>query len=302
MAVKIQLRRGTASEWTSANPTLSAGEAGFETDTRQFKIGDGSLSWSALAYYATGTITSVTGGSGLSGSASAGSAVLTLDTTTSAGAIARAIVDNKGDLVTATADNVPASLSVGSNGYVLTANSATATGLEWALPPVTLTGSETLTNKTLTSPVVSSPSVTSGTFSSPAVSKGVLTSPIEVWNVVSGAPSTTTNIDANTSGAWLYTSNSANNWTLNVRGDGSTTLNSIMSNGQSMTVVVAVTNGGTAYRPTAFQIDGSSVTPKWQGGTAPSAGNANSVDVYAYTIVKTASATYTVFASQTKFA
>lgn len=302
MAVKIQLRRGNASEWTSANPTLSAGEAGFEIDTRRFKIGDGTTAWNSLAYYATGTITSVTGSSGLSGSASSGAATLTLDTTTSAGAIARAIVDNKGDLITATADNVPSVLTVGTNGYVLTANSSTATGLEWALPAVTLTGSETLTNKTLTSPVVSSPTVTTGTFTSPAISKGVLTSPIEVWNVVAGAPSATTNIDANTSGAWLYTSNSANNWVLNVRGDGSTTLNSIMSNGQSMTVVVGATNGGTAYRPTSFQIDGTAVTPKWQGGTAPSAGNANSIDVYAYTIVKTASATYTVFASQTKFA
>jgi hypothetical protein len=64
------------------------------------------------------------------------------------------------------------------------------------------------------------------------------------------------------------------------------------------------TNGGTAYYPTSVQINGttSGVTTKWQGGTAPTSGNANSIDVYTYTIIKTASATFTVLASQTKFA
>jgi hypothetical protein len=63
-----------------------------------------------------------------------------------------------------------------------------------------------------------------------------------------------------------------------------------------------VTNGATAYYPTVFQVDGSAVTPKWQAGSAPSAGNASSVDVYVFTVLKTASATFTVFASQTQFA
>jgi hypothetical protein len=74
-----------------------------------------------------------------------------------------------------------------------------------------------------------------------------------------------------------------------------------MGIGQTLTLAFLVTQGATAYRNTAVTIDGVSVTPKWQGGTAPSAGNASSVDVYTYTIVKTASATYTVFASQTQF-
>ena len=75
-----------------------------------------------------------------------------------------------------------------------------------------------------------------------------------------------------------------------------------MSIGQSLTVVFLNTNTASAFYPTAFQIDGSAVTPKWQGGTAPSSGNANSIDSYSYTIIKTASATYTVLASQTRFA
>lgn len=100
----------------------------------------------------------------------------------------------------------------------------------------------------------------------------------------------------------LYTANAAANWTLNVRGDGSTTLNSVLATGDSITLAVLATQGSTAYYQSAMQIDGNSVTPKWAGGTAPTAGNASSIDVYTFTIIKTASATYTVLASQTKFA
>ena len=100
----------------------------------------------------------------------------------------------------------------------------------------------------------------------------------------------------------LYTANASANWTLNVRGNGSTTLNSSLSTNDSITIAVLATQGATAYYQSAMQIDGSSVTPKWAGGTAPTAGNASSIDVYTFTIIKTASATYTVLASQTKFA
>jgi hypothetical protein len=62
-----------------------------------------------------------------------------------------------------------------------------------------------------------------------------------------------------------------------------------------------VTNGSTAYYPNAFQVDGSSISPKWQGGTAPTGGNSSSIDSYTFTIIKTASATFTVLASQVKF-
>jgi hypothetical protein len=99
-----------------------------------------------------------------------------------------------------------------------------------------------------------------------------------------------------------YTSAATGNWTLNVRGDVSTTLNALMAVGQALTIVFMNTNTGTAYYPTAFQIDGVAVTPKWSGGTVPSAGNINSIDVYTYNIFKTASATYTVLASQGKYA
>jgi hypothetical protein len=75
-----------------------------------------------------------------------------------------------------------------------------------------------------------------------------------------------------------------------------------MATGQAVTVAFLATNGGPAYYNNAVTVDGVSVTPKWQGGTAPTQGNASSIDIYTYTIIKTGSAAYTVLASQTRFA
>ena len=109
------------------------------------------------------------------------------------------------------------------------------------------------------------------------------------------------NYDVLTQSVVYYTTNSTGNWTLNIRGDASTTLNNSMNTGETLTIVFMATNGATAYRQTGFQIDGSNVTPKWLGGTAPSAGSANSIDVYTISIVKTGSATFTVFESFAKY-
>jgi len=134
----------------------------------------------------------------------------------------------------------------------------------------------------------------------------VLQSPEEVITVSATAATGTVNVDLATSGIHYYTANSAADWTFNFRGNGSTTLNSMLNVGGTITVAFMVTNGSTGYKPTAFQIDGVALTSgtavKWSGGTAPSTGNANSVDVYTFTIVKTASATYTVLGAQQKFA
>ena len=99
-----------------------------------------------------------------------------------------------------------------------------------------------------------------------------------------------------------YTSNASANWTVNFRGNGTTTLNSLMATGQSFTTTFMVTQGATAYYNSAVQVDGSSVTPKWQGGIAPSFGNISSIDVYTYAIIKTGNAAFNVLASQTRFA
>lgn len=152
---------------------------------------------------------------------------------------------------------------------------------------VTTSSTDTLTNKTLTNPVVNG---------------AILDRSEENWNIVASAATGTIALDVLTASIWYYTSNATANHTINVRGDGSTTLSSLLNTGDSITVVWANTNGTTAYYPSAFQVDGSAITPKWQGGTAPTAGNASSIDVYTYVIVKTAATpTYTVFASQTQF-
>jgi len=147
--------------------------------------------------------------------------------------------------------------------------------------------------------------VTDGTGPVPTISLSTnptLTSPKELVDISGTGASGTVNIDVSTASVEVLTANATGNWTLNVRGNSGTTLNSIMSVGEQISVVLQAPQGSTAYYPTGFTIDGSAVTPKWLVGTAPSSGNINSTDVYVYTIVKTASATYTVLASQNKFA
>ena len=124
----------------------------------------------------------------------------------------------------------------------------------------------------------------------------------EKATVSATAATGTVNFDVTTQAVLYYTTNASANWTLNIRGDGTNSMNSIMDTGESITIAHLVTQGGTAYYNSAVQVDGSSVTPEWQGGAAPSAGNVNSVDVYSYTVIKTGDATFTVFASQTQFA
>jgi hypothetical protein len=129
-----------------------------------------------------------------------------------------------------------------------------------------------------------------------------LSAAAETVTIAATAATGTVNFDVSTQSILYYTSNASANWTLNIRGSSSTTLNSIMATGQSVTVTHLVTQGSTAYYNSAVTVDGSSVTPKWSGGSAPSAGNASSVDVYTYTLIKTGSGSFTVFASQTRYA
>ena len=173
-------------------------------------------------------------------------------------------------------------------GYLDGVTSAVQTQIDTKAPTsttTTLTGTQTLTNKTLTSPAINTATATGA----------ILVAPEERTTVSAITATGTINFDAITQGVLYYTSNASANWTLNVRGSSGATLDSILATGDSITVAFFVTNGSTAYRQTAFTIDGSAITPKYSGGTAPAAGNASSIDVYTYTIIKTASATYTVF-------
>ena len=176
------------------------------------------------------------------------------------------------------------------------------------------TSGDTLTSSKIvatTATILSGADVTgTATFNSAVVMSGestlsggsLLKRVKETTTVSATAAANTINYDFITQSVLYYTSDATGNWVLNVRGDSSTTLNSVMSTGQSATVAFLATQGGTAYYQTALQVDGSSVTPKWQGGSAPTEGNASGVDAYVFTIIKTADATFTALGSQTQFA
>ena len=127
-------------------------------------------------------------------------------------------------------------------------------------------------------------------------------SAIEEVSVQAAAASGTVTLDCKTNSVFYYTSNATGNWTLNFRGDGATTMNTFLAVGKSATVVFLATQGVTAFFANAFQIDGVGVTPRWLGGSAPTGGNASSIDSYTFTIIKTAANTYTIMASVARFA
>lgn len=214
MAMQIQLRRGTAAQWTSANTTLASGEMGLETDTGKFKVGNGTSNWAALAY--SSGIQGIQGTQGIQG-------------------------------------------NLGPQGI-------------------------------------------QGISNTIATTNTLFTAPLELITVSATASTGTINYDVVTQSVLYYTNTATANFTLNFRGNSGTTLNTLMGIGQEVTCTFLCTTGATAYYASAITIDGTAVTPKWQNGVAPGNGNPSSIDAYSYTIIKTASATYTVLATQVKFA
>jgi len=184
----------------------------------------------------------------------------------------------------------------------------------------TTSNTMTLSNKTLVAPTIQGASVTGGTFIGAAITSSttfagtstnetvvtpILISPEERMAVTSSSASTSTiHLNTDTAGTLYFTGSASSNHVINVRHSSNTSLNNILVTGDSITVVWLNTNGATAYYPTTLTVDGatSGVSIKWQGGTAPSSGNASSIDAYVYNIIKTAATSYTVLASQTKFA
>ena len=141
------------------------------------------------------------------------------------------------------------------------------------------------------------------TFSGTTATAAIKTNNIdELASITASAPASTQTFYVNTGAVQYYTNNAANNWTVNFAFSSGTSLNTAMATGDSISVTMLTTQSATAYYNSAVQVDGSSVTPKWQGGTAPTSGNASSIDSYSYVIIKTGSAAFTVLASVTKFA
>lgn len=226
----------------------------------------------------SGDITAVTSGTGIS-------------VTNSTGPIPSVAVDTA---VVATTNNTLTltnkTIALGSNtvsGTIAQFNTALTDG-DFA----TIGGTETLTNKTLTSP----------TLNNAISNQPIFVGPEERTNIVASAATGTINIDTITAGTWYYTSNATGNHTLNLRGSATTSMNTLLTTGDSQTIVWLNTNGATPYYVSAVQVDSVAQTVKWQNGTAPSAGNASSIDAYVFTVIKTAASTYTVFGTQTKFA
>lgn len=275
------------------NLNLTKPEVGASRDTWGGKINDDLQSLDAL-FAAAGTGTSVGINVG-AGKTAVIAGTLTLNGTVN-GSAAIGVANGGTGATTLTANNVllgngtsaPLFVAPGSNGNVLTSNGTTwtsttpASGFS-AAADNTFTGIQTFTGSTSKIAVIP-------------------TNIVEPATVSATAATGTIAYDVTTQSILYYTSNASANWTVNFRGSSGTSLNTLMTTGQMITVAFLVTQGATAYYNSAVQVDGSSVTPKWQGGTAPAAGNASSIDVYTYTIVKTGAAAFTVFASQTKFA
>jgi hypothetical protein len=120
--------------------------------------------------------------------------------------------------------------------------------------------------------------------------------------LVNGTFTSNINVDTNTQAVQLNTATASANFTVNLRGDGSNSLDASMDTGESITVAYINKNNNVTYWNTTVQVDGVTVTPVWQGGAAPTGGNTTSNDVYTYTAIKTAASTFTVLASQTQFA
>jgi hypothetical protein len=146
-------------------------------------------------------------------------------------------------------------------------------------------------------------SISNATISGGTAFNQIIISPEETVNIVATASSGTVNADFYTAGVTFGTANATANWVMNLRGDSTTTVNSLIAVGQSISHVYMNTNGGTAFYPTSFTVDGTAITPRWQAAGTPTSGNINSIDAYAFTLIKTAvTPTYTLLASQTRFA
>lgn len=124
---------------------------------------------------------------------------------------------------------------------------------------------------------------------------------VEPTKVVPTPPTTTYAFYTSQGSVQYHTGAATQNWIDNISHSAGTTLNTVMAVGDTMTVAHLTTQGATAFFLTAVQVDGVATPIKWQGGTAPAAGNVSGSDVYTFTLIKTAAATFTVLGSLTQY-
>lgn len=146
---------------------------------------------------------------------------------------------------------------------------------------------------------VTSTGVFPGSVTAPAL---VPTNIFETVSVRASNASATVTFNVTSQSIMYFTGNTNANVIVDLRASDSNTLNSIMTVGQSVTAVLMLPQSSTAYYVTGVRVDGNTVVPKYQGGTAWSSGSTNSTDSYSFTVIKTADSSFAVFVSQTKFA
>lgn len=310
-----------AARTTAISGILAEGMVTYLQDTNSLEYYDGT-SWIA----AVGDITGVTAGTGLTGGGTSGTVTLATDATipvgytttaTAAGTTTLTAASTTTQFFTGTSTQTivlpVASTMVLGEAFVIHNNSTgtltvqssggntVATipgGNTWLITCVLTSGTTAASwdaDFTGTSLITGTGATTLAT--TPTITTPIVIGPEERATVSATAATGTINFDLGTQGVLYYTTNASANFTLNFRNSATVSLNTALAVGDSVSAVFLNTNGTTAYYPTAFQIDGSAVTPKWSGGTAPSAGNASSIDAYSFTIIKTAATpTYTVLA------
>jgi hypothetical protein len=282
---------------TSAGTATTANTAGTVTGNAQANI------------TSVGTLTSLT----VTGNTQSGN-VLTAGLVSATGNITGNFFIGNGSQLTGIVVSAGNSIVNGNSNVTVSANSnvtvavtgttvATfATTGEYVTGVVSVSGNITGGNILTAGTVSAAGVIAQGTSSATAFK---VTNITELGNIVAAAPSSTQTFYVASGATQLYTTAAANNWTLNIAFSAGTSLNTEMSVGDVITVTMLTTQGSTPYYCSAVQIDGVTLTSGtnifWQGGTAPSAGNATGIDAYSFAIIKKASATYTVLASLTQF-
>lgn len=238
-----------------------------------FQVGDSYFIWDGSGWSRVSGLVGPTGPTGPTGPASnvTGPTGATGPTgpagaTGAAGATTVTVIDAKGDLLVGIANDTVARQAVGANNTILVADSSLTNGIKWT---------DIIKNPTLHTA-------------------------FEKWEIQGFSTSGYADIAIDSSSAYYFDANNNANYTIDIYN-----VNSTLAVGESVTVAVAAPNGSTAYYLNTVLIDGSNVTSsiKWQGGIVPSAGNANSVDVYMFTIIKkNVTPTYIILGSQTRFA